>query len=327
MFKKISKIFKYFLTFFILFITFYTIYKSEYVEDGFLRVTYIINYIIVILLIIYLIIFYFSKIENQKNLLIFFFTTTFILFLSEFFLQNYLINKKNNNIQIFLEKKKQTYHKNYNKKFDVRSKYEIYQNKKNEDYFLNITPSNYLGKNEKILPLSGISNSKIINCNENGYYSTYKSDNFGFNNFYKEWPKKIDYFLLGDSFINGSCVNENETITFNLIKNFDFKKKIINTGMAGNGTLLEYASFKEFSVDKEIKNLLLFYYEGNDMGNLLKEIKDPVLSKYFYNQNFSQNLIQKQNIIDNIHKKKFSIELKNKLENRKKIRILILYHF
>ena len=24
---------------------------------------------------------------------------------------------------------------------------------------------------------------KIINCNENGYYSTYTSDNFGFNNF------------------------------------------------------------------------------------------------------------------------------------------------
>ena len=48
--------------------------------------------------------------------------------------------------------------------------------------------------------------------------------------------------------------------------------------MAGNGPLIEYASFKEFSRDKEINNLILFYYEGNDMGNLLKEIKDPILS-------------------------------------------------
>ena len=210
MFRKISKIFKYFLTFFILFITFYTIYKSEYVEAGFLRVTYIINYIIVALLIIFLIIFNFSKIENQKNLLIFYFTTVFVLFLSEVWLQDYLKEKNYQNIQINLDKKKQAYLKNFNKAFDTRSKYEIYQNKKDEGYFLNVTPSNYLGQNKQILPLSGISNSKIINCNENGYYSTYTSDNFGFNNFYKEWPKKIDYFLLGDSFINGSCVNETD---------------------------------------------------------------------------------------------------------------------
>ena len=55
--------------------------------------------------------------------------------------------------------------------------------------------------------------------------------------------------------------------------------------MAGNGPLIEYASFKEFSRDKEINNLILFYYE-NDMGNLLKEIKDPILSKYYDYQNF-----------------------------------------
>ena len=105
MFRKISKIFKYFLTFFILFITFYTIYKSEYVEAGFLRVTYIINYIIVALLIIFLIIFNFSKIENQKNLLIFYFTTVFVLFLSEVWLQDYLKEKNYQNIQINLDKK------------------------------------------------------------------------------------------------------------------------------------------------------------------------------------------------------------------------------
>ena len=35
----------------------------------------------------------------------------------------------------------------------------------------------------------------------------------------------------------------------------------------------------------------------------LKEIKDPILSKYYDYQNFSQNLIHNQNIIDNIHKK------------------------
>ena len=35
---------------------------------------------------------------------------------------------------------------------------------------------------DKILPLSGLSNSKTLHCNENGYYSIYTSDRFGFNN-------------------------------------------------------------------------------------------------------------------------------------------------
>ena len=53
-----------------------------------------------------------------------------------------------------------------------------------------------------------ISDSKTINCNENGYYSIYKSDRFGFNNPDLEWDKKdIEYLLIGDSFVHGACVN------------------------------------------------------------------------------------------------------------------------
>ena len=43
-----------------------------------------------------------------------------------------------------------------------------------------VTPSSYI--NEKkltIFPLSGISNALTLNCNENGYYSKFISDNFG----------------------------------------------------------------------------------------------------------------------------------------------------
>ena len=36
-------------------------------------------------------------------------------------------------------------------------------------------------------PLSGISNSKTVHCNENGYFTTYESDRFGFNNNDKKW--------------------------------------------------------------------------------------------------------------------------------------------
>ena len=56
-----------------------------------------------------------------------------------------------------------------------------------------------------IFPLSGISNSKTIHCNESGFYSIYQSDRYGFNNPDEEWDNsEIEYLLIGDSFTN--CV-------------------------------------------------------------------------------------------------------------------------
>ena len=75
---------------------------------------------------------------------------------------------------------------------------EIYKYLKNEsnEVGLVVGPNNYLNKNYKIFPLSGISNTKTIYCNENGYYSIYQSDRYGFNNPDYEWNnEKIKFFL------------------------------------------------------------------------------------------------------------------------------------
>ena len=59
-----------------------------------------------------------------------------------------------------------------------------------------------------LIPLSGISNIKTIDCNENGYFSFYNSDRYGFNNNDSVWDEKtIEYLLIGDSFTQGACVN------------------------------------------------------------------------------------------------------------------------
>ena len=47
----------------------------------------------------------------------------------------------------------------------------------------------FKNKNQELFPLSGLSNSKTIYCNENGYYSIFKSDRHGFNNPDIEWDK------------------------------------------------------------------------------------------------------------------------------------------
>ena len=75
-----------------------------------------------------------------------------------------------------LKKKSQAYERTSNKLFDKRTPYQILMDKKADpDTVLVISPQHHLkdGENITLFPLSGISNTKTIYCNENGYYSSY----------------------------------------------------------------------------------------------------------------------------------------------------------
>ena len=129
----------------------------------------------------------------------------FGLYLSEFYL---LFNQN-------LSKKKYTKNttrpqvKNLTQDFLQRFFKEM-KKKNNKLASASVTPSAFLGENNiNFLPLSGLSNSLTLNCNENGYYSIFKSDKYGFNNPNEIWGnKKLDLVLLGDSFVMGNCVNK-----------------------------------------------------------------------------------------------------------------------
>ena len=106
--------------------------------------------------------------------------------------------------------REQLHNKQSETKWDSRSKFEIYTDLKKKDSktTMAVAPFNYLYKDYPIFPLSGISNSKTIYCNENGYYSIYESDRYGFNNPDDEWDVgEIEYLLVGDSFAQGFCVD------------------------------------------------------------------------------------------------------------------------
>ena len=154
---------------------------------------------------------------------------------------------------------------------------------------------------DKILPLSGISNSKTLHCNENGYYSIYTSDRFGFNNFDSNYDEDvIDYILLGDSFVHGACVNFKNTFSSHLQKNLD--KIVINFGFDGNGALTSYAAIREFyPKDTLVKNVVYFFSEANDLKDIEKENRDATLNKYYRNDKFTNNLV------NNIEKYNFEI--------------------
>jgi len=181
-----------------------------------------------------------------------------------------------------------------------QSRSEIYKylKKKNNEVGLAVGPNTYLDKNYKIFPLSGISNTKTVYCNENGYYSIYQSDRYGFNNPDNEWNKeKIKFFLIGDSFTHGACVNRPKDIASNL--RLLSNDSVLNLGYGGNGPLIEYATLKEYLLPN-VEMVFWIYLEGNDLYNLNNELKNKILNEYLNDLSFTQNLKFKQNKIDEI---------------------------
>lgn len=259
-----------------LILLFFIIYKSEFVYLGSLR-NYFINYYIFSICLILFSVFSFWFNDNLKfNFFIIFSSIIITFYCYEAYLNFSSIKNKN--------------------KLDFFESLE--SNNLNEDLAVVSNPSYYLFKPTDFFPFSGISNSKTLNCNENGYYSMYESDKYGFNNSNNEWEEKnIEFLLIGDSFTLGSCVNRPDDIS-SVLRNLS-NKSVLNLGYNGNGPLIEYATLKEY-FRPNIKNVLWIYYEGNDLNDLKNELNSKILRKYLVNDTFIQNLKEKQSRIDSI---------------------------
>lgn len=232
-----------------------------------------------------------------RYIIIFFISVIFTFYLFEF----YLLHQQDN---IPSAKKKQIEHTI----FKSSSKKEIYEKLKNiENISVVIPPINYLNiSNSNLFSLSGMGSIKTIFCDENGYMTYYLSDRYGFNNPDTEWHKLektdkdldgvVEYVLLGDSFVHGACVNRPNDIG-SVLRNLS-KKTVLNFGYLGNGTLITYATFREY-VNFKARNVLLFYFD-NDLYDLRSELKNEILIKYLNDKSFSQNLAKKQTEINSL---------------------------
>ena len=167
-------------------------------------------------------------------------------------------------------------------------------------------------EDDKIFSLSGLQNSKILMCNESGYWAKYYSDRYGFNNPDNVWERKnIDIVFIGDSFTKGECVNQGSEITSQLRKLQNLN--IINLGWQGTGPLRQFATYREFIKDKQTKYIFWVYFEENDLDDLLRERNNKILMEYFNNASFNQNLMSAD-----IKKKVFNLILNKHDEFMKK---------
>ena len=286
-------------------ILFFIFYKSEIYFEGNNRKYYEFYYLVSVVLIIFsLLTFFMSDIIKEY----------LIISMISFFITIYSIELFLNSNLLFLK-----FSTNSNK-IDNRNKFEVYTNLKNSNNVERVSVTfpileTYSAFGNKILPLGSVSNSKTVYCNENGYYSIYHSDRYGFNNPDEEWSKnEIEYFLIGDSFVHGACVNRPHDIA-SVLRTLS-NKSVLNLGYGSAGPLTEYARMREY-LKKNIKKIIWIYTEFNDMSNLDSEIKNRILLNYLENINFSQNLKIRQNEIDQIAYK----IIENHSENLNKIKV------
>ena len=151
-------------------------------------------------------------------------------------------------------------------------------------------------QNKEVFPLAGISRTDTVHCNELGTYYIYPSDEHGFNNPLGLWNQTpIQIASIGDSFTYGECVPPEQNTT-SLMRSI--YPKSINLGMSSSGTLDQLAIMKEYLIDLKPQIVLWFYWEGNDLFDILQERQlHPSLNEYLV-KDYNQGLVTVQKEID-----------------------------
>lgn len=165
-----------------------------------------------------------------------------------------------------------------------------------------------MGASRRRFPLSAISRKLTIHCNESGNYATYASDEYGFNNPAGLWrySPPFDIAIFGDSFAAGACVGRDEDFAAHVRRKFP---ATANLGMGGTGPLIQLATMREYLPFLKPRVVLWLYYE-NDLDELQREIRDPMLRNYL-EPGFTQRLINRQREIDRAYLERVERELKD----------------
>ncbi|MEO8192461.1 MAG: SGNH/GDSL hydrolase family protein [Gemmatimonadales bacterium] len=136
-----------------------------------------------------------------------------------------------------------------------------------------------------VAPLAGIPSELTILCTERGPTVGYRSDSLGFRNPAWAWAPEPDIALIGDSFAQGFCVSESESVAGGLRS---AGWRTVTTGLAGAGPITELGIVREYLRPLEPRLVLWMFYEGNDLIDIWSE-KKTLLARYL-DPSFSQNL-------------------------------------
>lgn len=140
----------------------------------------------------------------------------------------------------------------------------------------------------EVLPLAGVPETPTVYCRTGeGEMVVYQSDALGFRNA-TEVPEagKVDFVLLGDSYVHGYCVSDEYTYAAHVSK----LGPTINLGMTGTSPLAQLAIYKEYAEHLAPNHILWFFFEQNDLSDFVKERHYSLLESYL-DATHSQQLI------------------------------------
>ncbi len=147
----------------------------------------------------------------------------------------------------------------------------------------------------KVVPLGGISRAHVLFCNRDGGYLTYESDEHGFRNPPGLYDSdSLQVAIVGDSFAIGMCIGDEDHAAA-LVR--EAYPRTLTFGIPGFGPLAIGATLVEYAAHLEPPTVLWFFFEGNDLDDLEREMRHQLLPRYL-EEGFSQGLWQLQTPID-----------------------------
>ncbi len=314
----------------------YVFFRAEFIYEGQKLIFYLKYYIISIFFIVFSALSFF--INKRLKYKIVLFSSSFLIllyFIELIILGNIAFVKFKININLQNYAKKMNYNVDEDQPFNI-DKFISYKvlKKKYKNLALAIDPYHFLKTVEQtLMPLSSLSNVKTIQCNELGYSNIYLTDRFGFNNKNKNWDKdSIDFFIVGGRYAQGDCVHQSKNIAGNI--NSLTELTAINVGQGGSGPLMSYATLREYLPISKAKRVVWLYSESSDLigkknlEGLTEELKNNILNKYLLDLNFSQNLINRQNEVDEmvyLKMNKMTLKVDNDLKKNKLFKFLKLF--
>ena len=130
------------------------------------------------------------------------------------------------------------------------------------DYPRRIKGLQDLAKEYKFIPLGAQPNESVYYCNEGYGLIKYKSDRYGFRNPDYLWDKADDtqILLIGDSFVHGACVDEDNTFRSHIAKVYPYT---LNLGMSGSGPN-NYIRTADYFIKKINPEKVIIFIFAND---------------------------------------------------------------
>lgn len=130
---------------------------------------------------------------------------------------------------------------------------------------------------EPVLPLAGVPGVVTVYCHGDEGWIEYPSDRYGFRNPDPVWDAagRLNV-LLGDSFVQGFCVSEQDGLPALLGP----LGEVLALGVNGTSILVQYATFVEYASSLPLGRVVWLYFEGNDRREFRAESGAPFWQRY-----------------------------------------------